>query len=140
MSLSSLLQASLTAEQRSQVQSISSMGFPSPRVARAIKRFEGDQTKVTLPCNHEAFCLHHLCDQVLDFLFLVGELVEAKYNGDSAETALIACKDKLEDAKEYLRRLEGYKEYGFQEKKIHEAYVTAKGDWDEVLDVLTQDR
>ena len=78
--------------------------------------------------------------QVLDFLFLVGELEEAQYNGDSAETALIACKDKLDDAKTYLQRLGGYKEIGFQEKKIHEAYITAKGDWDETLEILMRDR
>ncbi len=33
---------------------------------------------------------------MLDFLFLVGELEEARYNGDSAETALIACDDNIE--------------------------------------------
>jgi hypothetical protein len=33
---------------------------------------------------------------VLDFLFLVGELEDSKYDGNSAETALIACEDNLE--------------------------------------------
>ena len=38
---------------------------------------------------------------MLDFLFLVGELEEAKFHGNSAETALIACKDKLDDVRNY---------------------------------------
>ena len=52
----------------------------------------------------------------------------------------MACEDKLDEAKVYLQKLEGYKEIGFQEKKIHEAYKTAKGDWDQALDILTRDR
>lgn len=38
----------------------------------------------------------HVFPQVLDFLFLVGELEEAKFDGDSAEIALVACKDDFE--------------------------------------------
>lgn len=34
--------------------------------------------------------------QVLDFLFLVGELEDAGYKGDSAETALVACEDSID--------------------------------------------
>lgn len=41
-----LLQASLTMEERAQVQSMAGMGFPPQRVGRAMLRFQGDQTKV----------------------------------------------------------------------------------------------
>ena len=41
-----LLQASLSAEQKSEVSSIVGMGFPSPRVARAMLRCKDDKTKV----------------------------------------------------------------------------------------------
>ena len=40
------LQASLSAEQKSEVSSITGMGFPSPRVARALLRCKEDKTKV----------------------------------------------------------------------------------------------
>lgn len=40
----------------------------------------------------------------------------------------------------YLQKLEGYKEIGFQEKDIHEAYSKSDGDWDKALDVLTRAR
>lgn len=43
-------------------------------------------------------------------------------------------------AKAYLQKLEGYKEIGFQEKDIHEAYAQTLGDWDLALDVLTRGR
>jgi len=36
---------------------------------------------------------------VLDFLFLVGELEDAGYQGDSAETALVACEDNTDKVK-----------------------------------------
>ena len=36
----------------------------------------------------------HFCVSLLmDFLFLVGKLEEQKFSGDSAEAALVACKD-----------------------------------------------
>lgn len=40
--------------------------------------------------------------QVLDFLFLIGELEDAKFDGNSAETALIACKDNLDEVRSPL--------------------------------------
>lgn len=44
-------------------------------------------------------------------------------------------------AKEYLQKLNMYKEIGFQEKAIHEAYTKAdKGDWDKIIDILTRSR
>lgn len=41
-----VLQASLSAEQKSEVSSITGMGFPSPRVARALLRCKEDKSKV----------------------------------------------------------------------------------------------
>ena len=43
------VQANLSAEQKKELKSISGMGFPSPRVARALLKCEGDKTKVTMP-------------------------------------------------------------------------------------------
>ena len=40
------LQTSLNAEQKSEMSSIAGMGFPSPRVARALLRCKEDKTKV----------------------------------------------------------------------------------------------
>ena len=40
-----------------------------------------------------------LLHQVFDFLFLVGRLEEQGYNGDSVETALLACNEKPEEVK-----------------------------------------
>ena len=39
-------QASLSVDQKSEVSSIAGMGFPSPRVARAMLRCKDDKTKV----------------------------------------------------------------------------------------------
>lgn len=43
-------------------------------------------------------------------------------------------------ALDYLKRLDGYKDIGFLEQTIHEAYSKANGDWDQALDFLTQGR
>jgi len=43
-------------------------------------------------------------------------------------------------ALDYLKRLDGYKDIGFLEQTIHEAYSKANGDWDRALDFLTQGR
>ena len=43
-------------------------------------------------------------------------------------------------AVDYLKKVEGYKDIGFSEKAIHEAYEKASGDWDQALDILTQQR
>lgn len=43
-------------------------------------------------------------------------------------------------AKAYLQKLEGYKEFGFKEKDIHEAYTESDGDWDQILNILTRAR
>lgn len=40
------MQASLSAEEKESVRNVCGMGFPAPRVARAIKRCEGDNQKV----------------------------------------------------------------------------------------------
>ncbi|XP_064390185.1 mucin-2-like isoform X2 [Halichondria panicea] len=114
--------SSLTVSQKSEVKSLSGMGFPLPRVARAMLRYEGDNTKI------------------LDFLFLVGRLEEQKFSGDSAEVALIACKDDESKAVEYLNKVEGFKNIGFSEKKIHDAFEKSGKDWDKALDLLTEDR
>jgi Holliday junction resolvasome RuvABC DNA-binding subunit len=68
----------LTDEELANVLQLSSMGFNEARTARAYKRLNKDQAKV------------------LDFLFLVGQLEELGYKGNSAETALIACDSKVE--------------------------------------------
>lgn len=41
-------------------------------------------------------------------------------------------------AKRYLVKVNYYKESGFSEKSIHEAYEKAGKDWDRALDILTQ--
>lgn len=40
------IRSSLTSEERENLHNIAGMGFPSPRVARALKQFEGDNQKV----------------------------------------------------------------------------------------------
>ena len=42
-------------------------------------------------------------------------------------------------AKRYLQKVTYYRESGFSEKNIHEAYEKAGRDWDRALDILTQD-
>ena len=42
-------------------------------------------------------------------------------------------------AKKYLEKVQSYKEFGFSEKKIHEAYEKAKKDWDKTIDILVGD-
>lgn len=39
-------QSSMSSEEKTEVKSISGMGFPLPRVARAVKRTNNDRTKV----------------------------------------------------------------------------------------------
>lgn len=99
----------------------------------------------------------------------MGRLEEQGHNGDSAETALLACNEKPEkvqcilcdmfhsliirncsnfdvlaiftmQAVEYLSKVAVYRGMGFAETNIHEAYSKSKGDWDKVLDVLVQGR
>ncbi len=43
-------------------------------------------------------------------------------------------------ALEYLKKVEGFKNIGFSEKKIHDAYEKSGQDWDKALDFLTEDR
>lgn len=71
---------------------------------------------------------------------MIGELEEQyHYNGDSIETALLACDNDVAKAKDYLEKVKSYKEFGFSEKKIHEAYEKAKKDWDKTIDILVGD-
>jgi hypothetical protein len=112
----------LTDEELANVLQLSSMGFNEARTARAYKRLNKDQAKV------------------LDFLFLVGQLEELGYKGNSAETALIACDSKVEDATDYLKNVSRYKEMGYKEKDVHEAYNKGQKDWDKALDVLLQSK
>ena len=41
-------------------------------------------------------------------------------------------------AVDYLKKVMCYKEMGYPEKKIHEAYQKSKEDWDKALDILLQ--
>ena len=43
-------------------------------------------------------------------------------------------------ATRYLQKVTYYRESGFSEKSIHEAYETAGKDWDKALDILTHHR
>lgn len=58
------LQSTLREEQKQELKSISGMGFPSPRVARALLKSEGDRTKVSSPeanmCYSVAVTICHL--------------------------------------------------------------------------------
>ena len=56
------VQASLTDEQKNSLVSICGMGFPVPRVARALKEFNGDDSKVII-CVCACVCVH-VCVQV----------------------------------------------------------------------------
>jgi len=82
----------LSVTQKTQVESLTGMGFPPARAARAVLRYD-DDTKVL--CIHTTLLIITYCFQVLDFLFAVGQLEEKKYSGDSAETALISCKEDV---------------------------------------------
>ena len=42
-------------------------------------------------------------------------------------------------AKRYLQKVTYYRESGFNEKNIHDAYEQAGKHWDRALDILTQD-
>ena len=89
------MQASLPLEMKESLRNISGMGFPSPRVARALKRCDGDDQKV----NHSALSchlFHFSSQQVFDFLLLMGEIVDKGYNGDSAEIALLYHEEKID--------------------------------------------
>ena len=89
---------------------------------------------------------------------MVGDLEEQHhYNGDSIETALLACDHDvtkvcmwyvimytsslcyISQAKEYLEKVRSYKEFGFSEQKIHVAYEKANKDWDKTIDILVGD-
>jgi uncharacterized UBP type Zn finger protein len=110
---------SLSHKEQDSLRGIAGMGFPSTRVARALKRFEGDDQKV------------------FDFLLLVGKLEEKGFNGDSCETALLAHEEDIDKSLSYLNQVKQYQEV-WPEVKIHEAYQKAGGDWDQTIDILTQ--
>lgn len=93
--------------------------------------------------------------KVFDFLFLVNEIEEKGYNGDSGETALLAHDEDIEkvmchlkkviiitsahtQSLTYLEKVYQYKEV-WPEAKIHEAYQQASGSWDDTIDILTQE-
>ena len=44
----------------------------------------------------------------------------------------------VSQAKRYLQKVGYYRESGFSEKSVHEAYEKAGKDWDRALDILTQ--
>ena len=44
------IQASLSDELKASLVGICGMGFPAPRVARALKEFDGDDAKVGITC------------------------------------------------------------------------------------------
>ena len=50
--------------------------------------------------NHPPF-LALSVTQVFDFLFLVGQLEEKGHGGDSAETALLACGEKVDEVRSF---------------------------------------
>ena len=62
---SSYTQDKLTSEQRSEVESLSGMGFPAPRVARAVLRYEGNRTKVHVLLSHTHLAPFNCCDTEL---------------------------------------------------------------------------
>lgn len=115
------IRESLTHDEMENLLSISTMGFPAPRVARALKQCGGDKQKA------------------LDFLFLINEIEEKGHSGDSAETALLSHEQNVEKSLEYLKEVACYKEV-WPEESIHDAYKTAGGDWNKTIDILTQGR
>jgi len=94
------------------------MGFPTPRVARAVQRL-GTNEK-----------------EVIEFLVTVDELCENKnYTADSVEVALVFNSEKAK-AVEFLELVKTFKEYGFKEENIHECLRAADNDSEKALEYL----
>lgn len=94
------------------------MGFPTPRVARAVQRL-GTKDK-----------------EVIEFLVNVEELCQnASYSPDSVEVALVFNPEKAK-AIEFLELLKTFKEYGFNEDNIHECLRAANNDREKTLEYL----
>lgn len=95
-----------------------SMGFPTPRVARAVQRLGTTDRKV------------------IEFLMDVEELSgNGTYSHDSVEVALVFNPEK-EKAVEFLKLVETFKEYGFKEDSIHECLQATGNDREKTLDYL----
>ncbi|XP_068741530.1 ubiquitin-associated protein 1-like [Montipora capricornis] len=94
------------------------MGFPTPRVARAVQRL-GTKDK-----------------EVIEFLVNVEELCQnASYSPDSVEVALVFNPEKAK-AIEFLELLKTFKEFGFNEDNIHECLRAANNDREKTLEYL----
>lgn len=94
------------------------MGFPIPRVARAVQRL-GTKDK-----------------EVIEFLVNVDDLCENKtYSADSVEVALVFNPEKAK-AVEFLELVKTFKEYGFKEENIHECLRAADNDQEKTLEYL----
>lgn len=113
--------SSMSSEERELVKKVSSMGFPTPRVARAVKN---------LGCKE---------NEVLEFLISVNDMCNLGYSENQVEMVL---KDKDSDqdttkAKKFLSLIAQFKELGFQEEKIFDALKKSECDSNKTLDILT---
>lgn len=107
----------LTDSEQSYARNIVSMGFPAPRVARAVQRL-GTNDK-----------------EVFEFLITVNDLCEKNYPADSVEVALVFNSEKAK-AVEFLELVKTFKEYGFKEDNIYESLKAADNDSEKALEYL----
>ncbi|XP_031563766.1 ubiquitin-associated protein 1-like isoform X2 [Actinia tenebrosa] len=109
----------LTESEKRFVDYIGIMGFPMPRIARAVQRL-GEKDK-----------------EVIDFLVIVEKLTEEGFPDDDVEIALSLFDDDEKKALEFLKLSESFKQLGFEEPYIQEALKAADNDHDKALDFLT---
>ncbi|KAJ7365757.1 Ubiquitin-associated protein 1 [Desmophyllum pertusum] len=98
------------------VRNIASMGFPNPRVSRAVQRLGMKER------------------EVMDFLLSTNELSEI-YPPDNVEVALVYNAEKAK-AIEFLELVKTFKEYGFKEDNIMECLQVANNDSEKALEYL----
>ncbi|KAK3097815.1 hypothetical protein FSP39_013436 [Pinctada imbricata] len=101
------------------VDSLVSMGFSRPRVARAVERIGTDEKEV----------IEHLC--------LVNKLSEKGFDAYQAETTLITYNNNLEKSEIFLSLYKQFQELGFTGDRIKDALINNDLDSEKALDQLT---
>ena len=110
--------STMSGEEIQFVNQISAMGFPVGRVARAVKN---------LGCKER---------EVIDFLISVNDMCTLGYSEDQVEMVLKDNNDQTK-AKEFLKLIVQFKEFGFREDRIFDALKKTECDGDKALDILT---
>ncbi|XP_048734685.2 ubiquitin-associated protein 1-like isoform X2 [Ostrea edulis] len=109
----------LPPESKRVVDSVVGMGFPKPRTARAVETLGADEK------------------EVIDYLCVVGKLIDKGHEAYRVEEALNLFKNNQEKSERFLALFKQFQELGFSDLRIKAELVKNDLDSDKTLDSLT---